>query len=623
MVALFLLLFFPQVQADGLHPGEALIELAPVNRAEQAADDALAYFHGRVIDAFTGRPIADATIETWTEEITEETDGLRRIGEANSRVSGQFRVRVREGDLMSQKARVLAPGYAALSTVPELLDRSVMLFHVDAVIPRLRFLDSDGHVILNGELTSTRTCAHDLAAFTIHADTQGVFSLTRFGYQDETQELRFLAPGFLGIKYFDSDMLFLAPASQGEVLDIHVAQAPHPQIQLVDEDGHPISQTALHVLDSGDYMIARTDKQGRVRLPGRYSHGGVGFHRLKKFNNHFGESDGWMALVDEEFVLRENAQYWGDDEELGTVAVQLPNELPEDLSIGFDLRHDRGWADGIGERSEPAWEATFPAGQVHLGWGEPFGHLLPGHITFELEEGRRKAIEPPLEFASLLKFTRPDGVYRIWFEVNGSGTSNEYRDNSVWLPRGKPWRVGFDYHGQSLVFEQPPIDGPSSLDLATLLPESPESPAMSSVEVRFPIGMAFDTEDWPVPRVVDWNDDLPEPTATERGWIISGPVGRQMLARFYQEGKLNRWLRATFPSEAGATSIVDLAFVDAAQLQLELPEDWEVAESPIDLDGPLPPGPTEFVLIAPDGKRWGLVVVLQPGEERVIRIRMD
>lgn len=621
MIALFLLLLFPQVQAEGLDPGETLIELAPVNRAEQAAEDALVYFHGRVIDAFTGLPIANATIETWTEEITEESGGLRRIGEAKSRASGQFRVRVREGDLMSQKARVLAPGFVTFSTVPELLDRSVKLFPVDAVIPRLRFLDTDGRVILNGELTSTRTCAHDLAAFTIHADAQGVFTLPQFGYQDATQELRFLAPGFLGIKYFDSDMLFRAPASLGEVLDIHVARAPHPQIQLVDEDERPISQTALHVLDSGDYMIARTDQQGRVRLPGRYSYGGVRFHRLEKFNDHFGESEAWMALVDQEFVLRQNAGHWEDDEELGTVAVQLPNELPEELSIGFDLYHDRGWADRISERSEPAWETVFPTGQVHLGWGEPFGQLLPGYTSFELEEGQRIEIEPALEFASLLEFTRPDGVYRIWFEVDGLGTSTEYRDKSVWLPRGMPWRVGFDYAGQSLVFDQPPLDGPGSLDLATLLPKSAESPAMSSIEVRFPIGMAFDPEDWPVPRVVDGNDDLPEPTATDRGWIISGPVGRQMLARFYQEGKLNRWMRATFPSEAGATSTVELAFVDAAQLQLELPEDWQIAESPIDLDDPLPPGPTEVVLIAPDGKRWGLILHLKAGEERTVTIR--
>lgn len=621
MFSLLLPLLTAQVQVDGLRADESLVELAPASAPELAAEESWTYFHGRVVDAMTGLPIAGATVETWSEEITESTVGLRRFGETMTRASGQFRIRVREGDLLSEKARVMAPGYATLSTVTASMADVLELFPLDPAIPRLRFVDAQGQVIANGVITSTRTCAHDLSAFTIHPDALGVFTLSQFAFQDELPELRFLAPGYLGIKYLDGEMLFNQYASRGEVVEVHVPRAAHPRIRLLDEDGSPAAQTLIHMIDEGDHMVARTDQDGRVSLPGRYSTGGITFFRLVDMNRSFGEAAGWMSQVDEEFSLRKDAGIWEDDEELGKIRIELPANMPEDSEVSFDLYHPRGWADGIGERTEPAWESEFPAGEVHMGWGAPFSELLPGHLVLELEEGQQIEVEPKLEFASLIEYTRPEEVSRVWFEVDGASRNTEYNENKVWLPRGRPWKIGLDYQGRSLVLEQPAIDGPGSIDLASLLPKEPQREAMSRVEVRLPAGLEFDPEDWPVARVAGWDGELNDPVATERGWTIEGPAGHQMLTSFYFDGKLDRWLRATFPHEAGATQVVDLALVDAAELELEIPDDWDIAETPLDLDDPLPPGPTEIVVVAPDGRRWGLILDLQPGESRKVTIR--
>lgn len=623
MLALALLLLSPQLQVEGLRASDSLVELAPAVAAELAEAERWVYFRGRVLDAFSGLPVAGASIETWSEEITEPTDGLHRFGEAVSRTSGQFRVRVREGDLMAEKARVMAPGYATLSTVPGELMGEVFLFPAQEIPPRLRFLDSSGRPILHGVITSTRTCAHDLAAFTLHSDAQGVFELPAYAFQDENPELRFHAPGYIGIKYFNYGALFTGARTRGEVLEIHRPRTSHPKLRLTDEEGAPISQRALRVLDLGDHLVARTNRMGQLLLPGRYSSDNLDLWLMTNQKQQSWEGQAWMNGLETEFTLRKDGERWDDEMEQGTIALQLPAELPEDSYISFGLVHERGWLDGISERSEPAWEAAFPEGSGYLGWGAPFSQLLPGHIPFELEEGQRLELKPQLEFAVLFEFTRPEEVDDLWFEVDSASISMEYNDSEVWLPRGKPWRLGFRYRGESLVFDRPPLQGNTSFDFASLLPPTaPETP-MSEIEVLFPVGADLESSDYSAFRAADWNDDLPEPERTDQGWLFRGPAGYQFLVAVEVAGHLDRWVRASFPTQGNTRDTLALDFVKSASLQIELPEDWELQEGPVDLDEALPPGPAEFVVLAPDGRRWGLLVDLVAGESRQLRFAVD
>ena len=64
MLALALLAVFPlQAQADGLREGESLVALAPTSAAQRALEEVVPFRSGRVVDAFSGMPIAGATVE--------------------------------------------------------------------------------------------------------------------------------------------------------------------------------------------------------------------------------------------------------------------------------------------------------------------------------------------------------------------------------------------------------------------------------------------------------------------------------------------------------------------------------------------------------------------------------
>jgi hypothetical protein len=623
MLAPILLLLSPQLQVEGLRATDSLVELAPAVAAELAEAERWVYFQGRVLGAFNGLPVEGATVETWSEEITEPTEGLHRFGEAVTRASGQFRVRVREGDLMAEKARVMAPGYATLSTVPGELMGEVYLFPANEVAPRLRFLDSSGRPILNGTITSTRTCAHDLAAFTLHSDAQGVFTLPAYAFQDEIPELRFHAPGYLGIKYLASEAFFTGARARGAVLDWHRPRTQQPQVRLADEDGVPLSRVALRVIDAGNHLVVRTSQSGQLPLPGRYSTDDLAISRMANQNHQDWSTEAWMNGLDDEFFLRKDGERWDEEMEQGTVALKLPSDLPEDVSLSFGLVHERGWLDGISQRSEPEWEATFPEGSSHLGWGAPFHQLLPGNQSFELEEGQRLELKPQLEFAVLFEFTRPEEVDDLWFEVDSASIMMEYNDSEVWLPRGKPWRLGFRYRGESLVFDRPPLQGDTRFDFASLLPQEHAELSMSEVEIRFPGGIDLESSDYSGFRTADWSDELPEPEQTDQGWLFRGPAGHQFIVAFEVAGHLDRWVRTTFPTQGNTRDTLALDLVKAATLQIDLPEDWELQEGPIDLDKAIPPGAAEFVVIAPDGRRWGLTLDLLAGEARTLRFAAD
>lgn len=618
LVAPLLALLIQQATAEGLQSGETLVALAPMTTAQSAWDAKESFRSGRVIDAFTGLPVAGATVESWTEEITASTDGLRRIGEAMTRASGQFDICVREGDLLAEKARVRAPGYATLSTVAADLMGTVRLFPMDAEPPRLRLIDPNGRPIVDALLTSTRTCAHDLPAFTLAPDAQGIFILPELAYQDELPDLRLLAPGYLGVKYFNTERLFRHPASEGP-LDIILAPAAHPRVRLIDALQRPIGDRALYVLDSGDHQVLRTDNLGHVNMLGRYACSSVSYAFLGEQNRQFARAPAWMSAFDHEFVLMHDDGDWREDHDLGTVQAELPSDLPEDAWVDFDLIHRHGWRGELSDRSEPEWQSEFPAGVVSIGWGGPFEQLLPGHLTVELEAGTITKLQPRLEFAVEVSLDRPEGVSRVWCEVDGLSKALDYNDDDVWIPRARPWRIGFTYEGRDWTHALDPVHGPTELDLAKLLPRVEQAP-MSAVELVFPSDCDLDTADcWPSV-VADWDEEIPDPERTERGWILRGPAGHALLFRADAEACLDRWGRIQLPNNPAERKEVEVAFVKAATLNLQLPEDWLILRGP-DPNEALPPAPTEFVLEDEDGQRWGLTLQLQPGEARTIIVR--
>ena len=106
LFALLALCSAQELQVDGLRDGESFELLAP---GDDSAAERLA---GRIVDALSGEPIANAVIETWTEENDAVFGGFHRTGEARSAVDGRFRITAHP---RYEKTRVRAAGYATLS----------------------------------------------------------------------------------------------------------------------------------------------------------------------------------------------------------------------------------------------------------------------------------------------------------------------------------------------------------------------------------------------------------------------------------------------------------------------------------------------------------------------------
>ena len=99
-----------QIQTSGLKMDESAVELAP--QVSVVTGDLR---HGRIVNAFTGRLVSGATIETWTEENDADMGGFFRIGEATSGVDGCFSVQAISGNERAEKVRITAAGFCTLS----------------------------------------------------------------------------------------------------------------------------------------------------------------------------------------------------------------------------------------------------------------------------------------------------------------------------------------------------------------------------------------------------------------------------------------------------------------------------------------------------------------------------
>ncbi len=72
-----------QLDVEGLAEGERARWLAPAATVSTVSTT-VSTRSGRVVDAFTGRPVVGACVEAWTEEIAPKGAGLRRVGEART-----------------------------------------------------------------------------------------------------------------------------------------------------------------------------------------------------------------------------------------------------------------------------------------------------------------------------------------------------------------------------------------------------------------------------------------------------------------------------------------------------------------------------------------------------------
>lgn len=584
---------------SGLNADESFTVLAP---GPGPTDD---FAHGRVVDAFTGAPLSGATIELWSEEIDDHYGGYHRFGVATSGRDGRFMVRRRDGARTADKLRASAPGYLVFTESAGALHDVITLFPAEAEAPRIRFVDLQDRPIQGARVTTTYTCAHDIAAFEYTSDVNGVVVLEGYGLQDSIPELRVLAPGFAGIKYLDGEPILMA-AARGDVYVQRLRRLPGLECRLLDESGEALANCVVMVHDGDGHHVSRTDDDGTLSIPARYDDGEFSVQRLAP-----DPGPGGYGLGP---VIRLDASDWDGGVPTGRVRIVWKDAPPGVTTAGLEVLHLEGWTDTV---DSDGW-VELPAG--------------PAILVHEPDSGTRQRATPPIVVIAgqsvLVEMKWIEPVVAAVFPAGlGTRIVVERGERSIEFssPEGEALEIPLFEPGSFTLWlpeldhvehHTTPLDA-GEIDALTTLARTAFADRASSAPDAQPARLSFPLD--PSTRI-----DARSPAAAEvdveredRGAIISGPSG-PLLLHLTRDGHADRWLRTLLGVSLNAahTKLVPLA-----ALRIE-------ARGPIKLEGydeledlqELHPGPFDCVVRTADGTRIGLRLELAPGEQRVLRL---
>jgi hypothetical protein len=626
-----LLLASFQIQVDGLRPGETFTELAPVVEVPANVNAGWPpYSGGRIIDAFTGKPVAGATVEIWTEEIDATFGGFFRMGEATTGLDGHFLVRHLSAGQSGEKGRIRAPGYLTLSNpASSLLSRATtFLFPAPTEVPQIQFLDAQERPIPGARLTSTYSCSHDVPAFEVTADSEGIVRLPEFGLQDNVPDLRFRAAHYASIEYLSG-----APAlhhfAGARPYKVYRPRLQGIHLRILDQDSRGLKQQPVHVIDGEGFHSERTDKFGNLNIAWPYQNYGVDFLLLgKKAYNYLGVP--YLPLV-RNFVLRVMGDRWSSDVPTGTLVLKVP-DLAEDLSLRNSLFHEDGWTGYFPDDEPGEVRLKFPAGRGFLMIGGPFSGIRQSFIEFKLESGQELALEIEVEKEKLIKILLPDDCKDLWLQAGETSLVEKNRfsymdEDGIWVPADTELFLHVRLNGYSKVHSLGLAQDGHVYDLRkAVLAQVPPPPAESSFLITVPSELAeegsFSVESAYLARddvefVVSENSDQFPGT-----YELSGPAGSAFLASFTADGYTTAWFRGYLPP-AGANAAPNRAHLEPvayASLQLESAAEFSLEHLQVaDLEE-IHPGPFGFIVVFRDGRRVGINLNLQAGEKRVLRI---
>jgi len=604
------------LRIGGLQDGESFSLIAPGPAA--TAD----YAHGRVIDAFTGTPLPGATIELWSEEIDDHYGGYHRFGVATSGRDGRFMVRRRDGAQTADKLRASAPGYLVFTESAGAVYDVITLFPAEANAPRLRFVDLQDRPIQGARVTSTYTCAHDIAAFEYTSDVNGVVVLEGYGLQDAIPELRVLAPGFAGIKYLGKDKVDfgwsgLFPDGKlplGLIPRIKLRRLPGAQLRLFDESGDPLANTVVMVQDGDGHHVVRTDEQGDTSIPARYD---VGELTIRRLTPDPGPGAYGHALSQGRTSFRLNGTDWPEETPVGRVRFIWSGEGESEPIEGLQVTHVEGW---VNWTDEDGW-IELPAGAAYVVPDEAdleSPRNTPPIVVIADQSALVSLVRTPLRELCAL----PAGLVTQVIVEQGAH-STEY-----FLEETEPFTISAA-GSTTCRIHFPEFD--ESIDC--FADKSPLAPELIAATLRMSRDMKTGYRRSAHPEI-EWKLSLPEGTEVgvsgqvsqdldvqqdARELTIQGRVGAELLLQCTGEGRVTRWLRTLFMRAEAAPAIPELS--QYAALRFEGPGELEV-EGYDDLAEltELHPGPFDCVVRTADGRRIGLQLQLQPGEHRTLRL---
>jgi hypothetical protein len=629
MIGLFLLL---QVQVSGLHPGESF---RPIPLAEaklelwpNAIESQCKVVVGRVIDAFTRRPVVGAVVEAWTEELNFRAAGHEQFGSYLTGADGVYYLP------QAGKGRVLAAGYYTATTVDVHYGDVIELFPIDPDMPdsQIRFVDTDGQPIAGVRVTSTLSCSHDIYAMDVRSGADGIAHLPNYGFQPSPPELRFRAAGFRGVEYYYGQEPWQRNAD-GSICEVVLPRMQRPiRFQLLRADGTVAAGVPMHLADGPNYHIVRTDEQGRVNIGARF--GGIGINPIP-----FGPDPDWLELPnlnlnpDREVALRLGGEDWAKlDQTLPTGLVRMA-DLPVDADpylpsrMNFSLLHEDGWFDDLSAKQLKAG-VPFPAGKISLladafnGWAETID------LSFELAAGQVLELNAAevLKPKRSIKIEWPDEALDPWLQHNGV-TFNPKKSNTLFLVPDQPlvahWaKQGVDY------YQHISADKLKAVDRLVLDPElaqsrpdlwATEGPASHAYGIVSGPHIPDHARTWISADRSGESDCVVRQSSHGSELFCTGPAGSNFLASVNIDDYRPAYLRGQFPDTVVEHSVTKTFVEPVKSASLEM-----VSVRNLDFQGDLDPdwlneldpGPLSFTLIFDEEFAYRLDLFIEPGDKR-------
>jgi hypothetical protein len=604
------------IQVSGLKEGESFTELAPGHepieeRSSFSNYGIVRYIPGRVVNAFTREPIVDAMIETWSEELNPHVGSFQRIGEALSGTDGRFRVE------NGEKARILAAGYLVWSGPGgDLWGPTVELFPVEEAVPKIRVIDTNGLPIYNAVVTSTYSCSHDVPAFEARSNSAGIVRLPGFGMQDHVQDLRIRAGGYAGTEY-----LWGKPAlAMDEPLTVVMPrQERRLEMQLLDTEGMPIKFEAVHVIDGECYHVGFTSDYGHLQFPYRYLAQDVTIRPVTNIRGY--NSIGNVDLIPEEMVaFRLDGDRWPEEEAAILQIVPPADGLVDTHNAEGELFHEYGWRGGFSARNfgKDKDPITFPEGEAFLHIGGGFLPYAEEWIELDLTAGESTEVRPQWKPQPSFSLQYPDEIKLLWREAGGFSDEFQGWEDEYYYPAGSKLVICGKHGDQTKFWE---LDQPQGeVDLLQckeldLLPPLPNEQNALVHEVEIKIDFAGEADGWWELRNAFGELDPPK--------LKDGAINTYILKAPELGPVIGKWNSSDqgycrFKIIPGQTSSLNLKPFRSANLEIECDQSYELAS--LGGTGNLHPGPNEFVIQLEDGRRIGVRLNLEPGEEREITV---
>jgi hypothetical protein len=601
------------VEVDGLAPGERFDWLAPAVAGDSAVER---WQEGRVLDARTGLPLGGAVLEAWTEKISKEGPGFRRVGETTTGADGLFRLRVQEGSLRGDKVRVRAVGYLTRSATESDLSDPVLLMPAPAVPMRIRITDLLDRPVPDARITSTESCSHDLPAFEARTDAFGVALLPDWGLQACMPELRVRAAGYTAIESVDgSEVLLDAQAlAEGAIPTLRLAQKPALRAKLV-----PATTAPILIVDGEGQHVLFPDAEGRFEVLSLYGAGEVVITRL---------ADGQLihhgrVPAGREVALRSGAA--SEPPQAASVELEIEPALA-DTKLPVALFHPDGWTLSADVATSPA-RLEFSAGEgISLWIGGAFSGFEEEFRELDLVAGETTKVHISVRREPELTVLTPVGESgQALIEVGGDSLAVELDPagtTHLRVPGGRPvviLQVGVRTRRLAL----PSLVGDATADLrsdACLLPVCGELLLQQRPRTALEVSVKT-TASAPVGELTVRGPGEPIVSALGSGlWRVEGPAGAPLLLHYRVAGHADLWAQAAAPLPNTSAERIVLAPPPLAALRIHGLGAGTIEGPLADTLDALHPGPLTLVLRLQNGRRLALSLHLQPGEQRTLRI---